>query len=243
MKYTLKLFIIIVTIGLLQACSSVFTDKSCTEGIGDVITEEQQLTGTIQKVYSGIAGNIFITQGNEQKVLVQAQANIIPLLNLTIVDNELRIEFKDDNCVDNTTINIFVTTPTINQVTLAGSGNIEGQNKWDTSNLEIVLSGSGNIKANINSNDVNTSVAGSGNIVLTGNATKQNLRLTGSGNYRAFGLVNDQAVINLTGSGNVEVQTKQTLTVTISGSGQVAYKGSPSITQNITGSGKLTNAN
>ncbi|OJJ16134.1 hypothetical protein BKI52_35805 [marine bacterium AO1-C] len=243
MKYAFQFLGILFTACLLNACSSVFKDKNCIEGSGDVITEERPFEGSIQKIYNGIAGNVFITQGSEQKVTIQAQANLIPLLNLTLVDQELRIEFKDNSCVNNSTINIFVTAATINKVTLAGSGNIEGQNTWESPNLEAIISGSGSIKATIKSTEVNSSLGGSGNIVLSGSTQKQSLHLTGSGNYQNFGLASEQTTVNLTGSGNVEIQASQALNVTISGSGNVAYKGSPSITQNITGSGKVNNAN
>jgi len=243
MKYSLKLLGFLLTLCLINACSSVFENTNCTEGSGDVITEERAFEGTIQQIYNGIAGNVFVTQGAEQKVTIQAQANLIALLNLTMVNQELRIEFKNNNCIKNSTINIFVTTPTINKVTLAGSGNIEGQNTWDTSNLEAVISGSGNIKATVKSTEVNSSIEGSGNITVTGSTQKQSLSLTGSGNYRSFGLASEQTTVKLTGSGNIEVQASQTLNVTISGSGNVAYKGSPTITQRITGSGKIRNAN
>jgi len=243
MKYALQLLGTLLTICFLNACSSVFKDTNCTEGAGDVITEERTFNSSIQQVYLGASANVFVTQGTEQKVTIQAQANLIALLNLTVVNQELRIEFKDNHCIRNSTISIFVTTPTINKVTLAGSGNIEGQNTWDAPNLEAIISGSGNLKATIKSTEIKSSLEGSGNIILSGNTQKQSLRLTGSGNYQNFGLASEQTTVNLTGSGNVEVQASQTLNVTISGSGNVAYKGSPTITQSITGSGKISNAN
>lgn len=243
MKHTLRLLAIIVMAYSLNACTNIFRDNNCTEGSGDVITEDRTFDSSIRNIFNGIAGNVYIAQGNTQKVTIKAQANVIALLDLKVVNKELVIQFKNNTCINNANIDIFVTTPTIDKVTQAGSGNIIGQNIWNTSNLEIVLSGSGNIQAAIQSTDVQSTIIGSGSITLSGNTQNQRIEIGGSGNYNAFGLASEQAVTNITGSGSIEVLASKSLNATISGSGNIAYKSTPSVTQRISGSGKVINAN
>ena len=50
------------------------------------------------------------------------------------------------------------------------------------------------------------------------------------------------ATLRVTGSGNSQVSTRDTLNVTILGSGDVAYSGSPTVNASIAGSGKVNPA-
>ena len=55
----------------------------------------------------------------------------------------------------------------------------------------------------------------------------------------ALNLATDQTNLNLSGSGDVEVNAQPKLEVTIKGSGNVYYKGNPDKSIQIKGSGKI----
>ena len=59
----------------------------------------------------------------------------------------------------------------------------------------------------------------------------------------SFGLLSENCVVSLPGSGNCEVNVNSNLDIFIGGSGSVYYTGSPAITSTITGSGEIINGN
>ena len=74
---------------------------------------------------------------------------------------------------------------------------------------------------------------------ISGSANQQHFDISGSGDIHAFGLPGKSANVDITGSGNCEVNVSDQLNVEISGSGNVYYLGNPSITTDITGSGNV----
>ena len=138
---------------------------------------------------------------------------------------------------------IFITIPEIRELTIAGSGEIFGENVFLVEDAELRISGSGNMDLAMEGDDFEVAITGSGNIKLEGLADELDIKITGSGDIAAFKLDALRARIEITGSGNAEVQVQDELDVKISGSGDVRYKGTPSLDINISGSGRVVDAN
>ena len=110
-------------------------------------------------------------------------------------------------------------------------------------NLNLEITGSGDIDLLINSENTDISISGSGNIYLEGGTIDQTISVSGSGNYDAFKFFSKKSEIDISESGDCNVYAQDNLFVTISGSGNVYYKGNPSVNSMITGSGKVINSN
>jgi len=82
-------------------------------------------------------------------------------------------------------------------------------------------------------------LTGSGDVTLTGSAAELSVDLEGSGSVDAEELEAQDAVVNLSGSGEVDVAARDSLSVDLSGSGQVTYSGDPSTDVRVSGSGDV----
>jgi len=139
-------------------------------------------------------------------------------------------------------IKVYVTTDKLDEVKLAGSGNISGAFR-SNDDLDLGLDGSGNITMAVNVPSVSASVAGSGNIFLSGDAKKATISIAGSGDYKAEKLQTENTTIKIAGSGDARLAASASLNVDIAGSGDVYYKGTPVIEQKLAGSGSLKQFN
>lgn len=213
----------------------------CVDGDGPVVEEILSLSE-----FSGINLNlpieVIVKQGDIQEVRVEGKQNIIDELERDIRNGVWEIETRD--CVrDIGNMKIFITIPEIQELTIAGSGEIFGENVFLVQDVELRISGSGNMDLAMEGDDYEVIITGSGNIKLEGLADELDLKITGSGDVAAFKLDAQRARIEITGSGNAEVLVQDELDVKISGSGDVRYKGSPSLDINISGSGRVVDAN
>ena len=185
---------------------------------------------------------VFIRQGDQQEIIVEGKEDAIEELELDVDNGVWEIEF--DRCVrDLDGMQIFITIPELRKVYSSGSGDIMGENLFITEDLDFQLSGSGDVRIEVEADDIDVKVSGSGDLIIDGQADESVYRLTGSGDVQAFGLQTRTADINISGSGGTEVNVKDALKVRISGSGDVRYIGTPTIDVNITGSGDLIDEN
>ena len=214
---------------------------NCVDGDGDIVSEEltlEDFTG----IELSIDARITITQGSPQKVVVEAQQNIIDLIELDVDDNVWEVTL--DDCIRNfRPIRIFVTMEDIEKLNIEGSGEIIGDNGFVVDDLDLNIAGSGDMDLGFEADDVDINIVGSGDMDLEGSADELDLSIAGSGNMNAFDLTTQDANINITGSGDARLRVEGDLKVNISGSGDVLYKGTPSLEVNVLGSGRVIDAN
>jgi len=234
-------FSLFILLGILFSCDK----DTCVHGEGPVVTKELDLA-----VFSSVdlkgSINIILTQGTEQKVLAKGQENIISYLSTEVKEGNWTI-ILEDGCYNDYELTIEVITPSLEEFGISGTGNIQlNDNFTDIENINVFNSGNGHIFGNDSlfiSDFLFVTISGSGNISLNGITLNQNISLSGSGSYMSFGLLSENCVVSLPGSGNCEVNVNSNLDIFIGGSGSVYYTGSPAITSTITGSGEIINGN
>ncbi|SDK65738.1 Putative auto-transporter adhesin, head GIN domain [Catalinimonas alkaloidigena] len=236
MKKFNYLAILLVSISL----SSCYFDSPfpCVRGEGERVTEVFSIAN-FERVSNNIDANVYITQGAEYHIEVVAQANIIDELEFRISGGELRI--KADRCLrSHDDIDIYITMPEVEALTVSGSGGIFTENVLNVSDVDLSISGSGAIRADVEGNSVGSHISGSGDIYLTGEVVDQEIRISGSGKVHAFDLFSERANVRISGSGDADVNVSEYLEVNISGSGNVRYRGTPQLDVKTSGSGKVT---
>jgi len=195
----------------------------------------------------GVGGSfdVKLVAGNEGKIVINAEENLIPYLITEVRDNYLKIKWQKGVSI-NSHKRILVTVPfeEISKVSLAGSGDVYTDNSTiNTEKLKVSLAGSGNIKLSLKTDNVSASIAGSGDINLNGLTYNFKASIAGSGDVHAFELEAKTADLKISGSGGIRTSVSDMLKVSISGSGDIYYKGTPKEDVKIAGSGGIHSKN
>jgi hypothetical protein len=213
----------------------------CIRGNGNRVSRDLNLPN-FDGIDLDISANVFITQGNERKVTVEGESNVIALLETNVRNGVWEIDF--DECVrDMGELTIFITLPNVRSLSISGSGDITSKNIMVIDDLNLNISGSGKIDIGVDADDIFSRISGSGDVVLEGKANSQEHTVSGSGDLRAFPLQTRTSDVRVSGSGDCEVTVSESLRVRVSGSGDVYYRGKPSVEVSVSGSGRLINAN
>ena len=225
-----------------QSCYIDLDDdgSGCESGRGRTVTESRFLPDYFS-ITNTISANVVIRQDLNTEFRITAPENLVDDIITRVIDGELIIDFR--GCYRNAQIDIFISNPIIEGVYNLGSGNIFGDNIWQSNHLQLSISGSGSLDAEFVTDRLDSEITGSGRMDLFGSANRSEMRISGSGNINAFDLDCNDHEITITGSGNCQVYARDFLDVRISGSGNVIYQGQPQINTSITGSGGVINAN
>ena len=192
-----------------------------------------------EAVSVGGAFQVFFTQDAVTTVKVEASAEDLEKVEMEVKDNELILRTKKNS--NTKTIKIYLTTPNLHKVGIAGSGTFETTNTMTSSKpMHFEIAGSGTITAKIDAANVHSEIAGSGDIRLSGKAADTEVEIAGSGNYKSDDLTCANTDVEIAGSGSAYVNTSGKLKAQIAGSGSVMYTGKPSdIDKEIAGSGRV----
>ena len=190
---------------------------------------------------------LYISQGSQTVAVSAAETEKVNDIETYVENRILYIRFKSKKSwwsdQWNTTgrnYRAYVSAPMIKSLESAGSGNIKIEGMLKTPELEIEISGSGNISGKIETENLDVTQSGSSNIRLNGIATKAEFECSGSGNVISSDLVIDICAVEMSGSGNAELQVTKELSAEISGSGNIRYKGDANVVNSsVAGSGKI----
>ncbi len=247
---------LMILIGLL----SLFVFASCKKlgGIegNNSLTSETRRTVSFNEVVNEGIFFVTIVPDTTYEVILEGESNLLNYVRTIVNGNSLIIDTRE-NLNPNHTIYVTVKTPVLKGAYLSGSGVVQVED-FDTEQLTValsgsgemsgsgvsdyfkaVLSGSGNIDFMVNATRVESTLSGSGQIRLSGNAANTNHLISGSGNLSAYELWSIESEAKISGSGSMYLSVFEILYADISGSGSIYYHGSPMVHTNITGSGTV----
>tara|TARA_Y100000813_G_C24118010_1_gene331200 strand:- start:305 stop:1012 length:708 start_codon:yes stop_codon:yes gene_type:complete len=216
---------------------------NCEEGTGPIVEKTISIDHFSELELSG-SYIVHLRQGEQQEVKVKTHENLISLLNTEVDDNEWDIQFK--KCVkSDKKIEFFVTVPTLTDLTIEGSGSIIGKGAFESDEMELEISGSGEIAIELaNVKKLNSEINGSGDLKISGVAKTHKMEINGSGDISAYELKTDNSEVEINGSGDVKIYVSYELEVEVNGSGDVYYKGDvKNIRTEVNGSGNIKQAN
>ncbi len=236
-------FVTIACLAALPLTLPLAAQAAPVSGSGKVSTESRSLAD-FQAVALNGSVDLVVRQGAAQSVLVEADDNLLPLLE-TVVESTaqgatLVVRWKKGQSLyTRSKVLITVALPTLSALSASGSGDIRVE-PFNTPALKLSLSGSGDAKLHsLNTADFGINISGSGDVAANGSATKLSISIAGSGDVRLADLKSDDVTVSIAGSGDAAVNANKTLEVRIAGSGNVSYSGNATVKSKVAGSGSV----
>ncbi len=204
--------------------------------------KETRQVSKFNYVSFGISGNLIITQGHSNSLVLEGDADDLEKIETYVKDGKLKIRNESnswfgDNMDD---VTVKVTLVDFTGASVSGSGKITNSNNLKGDGVKLSVSGSGKIDLFVECNTLNTHISGSGKIYIEGNSDKMDLHISGSGGIIGTEFDTNTLEAHISGSGSAKVKVKDEIDAHISGSGSIRYIGNPSkIREKVSGSGSV----
>lgn len=217
----------------------VITSCNQMRGSGNVVKERRQ-TGNFKGISAGGAFTVEIRTGSNTEVVVEADDNIIGMIETEVEDDILHIDTKDGTSLNDVHLVVYVTAPEINSINSSGAATIKaiGQLKSDRK-ITLDVSGAAHLTASVDAPEVSAEVSGAGNMEVSGNTRDYSAEVHGSGNLHSGDLKSENTTVDASGAGNAWVHSSVSLKAEASGAGNVHYKGGGNVTVNTSGAGNV----
>lgn len=207
------------------------------------VTTVTRTTSDFEGISCAGSFDYVLVAGTEGKLTIEGEENLLKHVvtevknNILVVKTEKNINLKPSAGKN---IKVTISFTDINDIALAGSGDLTNNDPIRTSDLNISLAGSGDMVLTVETNSVKGNLAGSGDLTLKGKTNNLDANLAGSGDIHAFDLQANNTDVAIAGSGDAEVVSKENLNARIAGSGDITYKGNPKIEKSkVIGSGSI----
>ena len=213
---------------------------SCNQmhGSGNIIREKRQ-TGDFKGLSVGGAFEVEVRNG-ATSVEVEADDNIMNLIETDVRNGVLRIRTKDGSNFHDATFRVFVSTPQLESVKSSGASNIKLKDLVKSNEkLDFDVSGAGRILGTIDAPEVNAEISGAGKIELSGRTRDYVARVSGSGELKSSDLRSENTDVHVSGAGNARVHASVLLKGNASGAGNIIYNGGARVEQHTSGAGSV----
>lgn len=220
----------------LNGCSRIGSIR----GSGNVISEGREVDD-FDRIHLDGVGEILITQGDTEGLVIEAEDNIMTLIETGVRGDTLEIGMQSGRSIIPTKdLKFYVTVLDLEGLSIDGLGSITAEDLVIDS-LEIEIDGSGNITINnLEADSITTEMNGLGSVTIRGTVEDQEIEIDGAGSYNGRDLNSESTEINLNGLGSVSVAVEDELEVDIDGAGSVTYSGNPRVDSDIDGIGRVT---
>jgi hypothetical protein len=174
-------------------------------GNGRIRTEERQVPPSSSIQVDG-SFEVAVTAGSPQKLVVEADENLLPIIKTVVSGKELRI-YSDRSFASRHAVRITFSTPSLSRLSASGSTHIAA--------------------TGLVSEDFSLSLDGSSEVELNGRIARLTCESDGSTELSAESLITDAARIDFRGAGQGSFTVRENLDAEISGAAAITIYGHP----------------
>jgi len=215
--------LLISAMPVLSTANPVNTNK--IPGNKTVITQDRPVTSFHAiKVSGGI--DVELSQGNDLKLQVEADENLISKIRTEVKDGVLNIYSEGSNW-NAQTMKVHITFLQLDAITASGGCDIESKQKLNFTNLKLDLSGGCDIELNCKADNLVCKQSGGCDVELSGEAQKGTFNVTGGSDVKASEFHLKNCTVDASGGSDVSVYVTGELTITATGASDVNYYGNP----------------
>jgi hypothetical protein len=217
------------------------TSGQSSPGSRLVATDKRTLERAVGAVEVSGPINLTLRQGSVPALEVRGEQRLLANIDTSIDGETLHIGPRGILLRHRQPIEVLVTLPTLDTLSLNGSGetNVSG---FAGERVAIVLGGSGSVRFNGRYRDIDAAIHGSGDMEVNGgNGDKVNAEVIGSGQLTLVGSTRELAAA-VRGSGELDARHLRAEEATLEhqGSGSSALYASRGVDVELTGSGDST---
>ncbi len=225
----------ILSLFLLTTLSSCLFMGPSVKGNGEVVEKVREVE-PFRGIYVTSGMNVHLVRGDQQKVVVVADANLHEVIRTEVEDGILEIKAQAGIWKSKEN-KVMVTTPELEELTGTAGSNIFTDTLMEFRNIRIRGSAGSNLRLEINGERAEISASAGSNIFLDGTFREVEARVSSGANIKAGNLTAGKSNVRASSGGNLWMTVKEELTASASSGGNIFYSGSPGIAEVSSSSG------
>lgn len=207
------------------------------KGNGVVVTDTRSVTEDFTKVSAAEGLMVYVTQADEFSIEVEADENVIGLIETDIRNGKLRIHTEEN--IGNATKNIYVSLPKVTTLRGSSGAHLTTKNTIKANELEVDGSSGATLELEIAADEIDIEASSGANLNISGTADDAIVDVSSGGNVNAKNLATQTCDADASSGGNVKIQVAKSLVADASSGGNISYSGEPNVQKKKSVSGSV----
>jgi hypothetical protein len=221
-------FSLIIILGLFATVSFGCWNIPEDHSTGTFIKETRDVSN-FTKLDIGGAFKVYLKQGDQQKLEVEADQDEMKEIITEVVGNKLKIYTDSDWGARFHEMTIYLTFKNLDYIDFSGAVEVKGEGVLNFTDLDMDISGAAEIELAIKADKFDAEFSGASEIDFSGNCKSGYFELSGASEFDAEDLEFQDLSIEVSGASEAKVWATGTLNIDASGASDIRYKGSPKV--------------
>tara|TARA_R110002020_G_scaffold449479_2_gene662767 strand:- start:26087 stop:26818 length:732 start_codon:yes stop_codon:yes gene_type:complete len=199
-----------------------------TDGNGNVIEKDLNITESFRDVHAGSGWDIILTKGDEISVVAEVDENLLDILDVYVTGSTLKITTRESNLGRASSKKINVTyTDDLENISVSSGANLIARDRLEGDRMRFDVSSGGSIDAMLTVRNVKAEVSSGGRIKISGGSETVETNVSSGGIIDASDLKAENCIAEASSGGNIKVWAGNSIVAKASSGGNVEYWGNP----------------
>ncbi|UNY98717.1 DUF2807 domain-containing protein [Zhouia spongiae] len=213
---------------LLSSCQFDINLGSGKKGNGNVVSENRTSTESFTIIDASEGVDVVVIQGKSTSVSVEADENIIDLIQTEIRNNELKIHTSEQIGWAKSK-KVFVTLPVITALESSSGADIETDGELNVESIKLDASSGSDIHVTLKANKIEANTSSGADIKIYGSTDDLYARASSGSDIKANNLSALNAYAKASSGADISVNCTELLDAKSSSGGDVKYSGNPKV--------------
>ena len=222
---------------ILSACNLNITTGE--NGNGKVVTQEREVTSDFTEVRGSAGLDVYLTQGDENKIVVEADENLLQYIETDIEGGKLHVT-TSENIGRSKAKKVYVTFKELNTVEASSGADVTGNSVIKSQNLNLKSSSGAELEVEVFAQELIAKSSSGADLKVSGKASSLNADASSGSELDAKELLVLNCNAEASSGAEVTVNVQDKLETHVSSGGEINYYGNPvSVNSNKSHSGSV----
>ncbi len=206
-------------------------------GNGQVVEESREVSEEFTMVYASEGLDVFVTQGDEFSINVEADENIIDLIGTDIRDGRLKIHAIEN--IGRATKSIYVSLPEVEALETSSGADLIAQTTIRADKIELEASSGSDLEVEVDARTVVAETSSGADIKVSGRTDMLQADASSGSDIKARGLLAKKCTADASSGADISVNVSESLIADASSGADISYTGDATVQKKKSVSGSV----
>ncbi len=195
-------------------------------GNRNVITEKRKTSDNFNAIKVSTGIDLYITQGNKNKITVEADENLHDIIITEVVDGVLKI-YAEKNIWKAKARKVHVTIKELNELKATSGSDVYTKDIIKTDEISITATSGADIRISVDATSVETSSTSGSDIKISGTTINHASSATSGASIDAYDLESKNVIAKASSGADINIYASEKLEAKATSGGDIDFKGNP----------------
>lgn len=232
LKTTIMTTLARITIALIMAlimssCAFDVNFGPGKSGNGEVVKDKREVTEDFTVVSASEGLDVYVAQGSDFEIVVEADENIIDLIGTDIKNGKLKVHAIQS--IGRATKKIYVTMPEITGLYSSSGADLVSEGTLEAEKINLDASSGADLKVELNADEVEADCSSGADIRISGTGNLLYADASSGSDIKARDFLVERCHANASSGAGISVNVSESLTADASSGADISYTGEANV--------------